>query len=80
MPITKIDVAEILAGVRRNHGALKACPRHHFKGFAEAGLGGKLTCTHCGGEMRLSDTLLYTRGYMAAGGNPEDVIEGWESA
>ena len=37
----------------------------------------RLSCIHCGGEMDLSSIARYLEGYVAAGGNPDDVLRGF---
>ena len=77
MTISREEVREIMFSVKANHSKLLNCVAHQFPAQAEYGLGCKLTCTRCGGEMRLTDIATYLRGYAAAGGNPEDVLPGW---
>lgn len=62
---------------QENQTRLRGCDRHHFEEPAEIVLGMRLTCTKCGGYMRLSDIAMYLHGYQAAGGNTDDVILGW---
>lgn len=38
---------------------------------------GKIVCFNCGGAMDLIKVSEYVRGYIAAGGNPNDVWPGW---
>jgi hypothetical protein len=73
-PYLRAMLAEAVERRRR----LDECPRHHFP--HQAGgyvLGAKVRCDRCGGDLRLSDIGLYLRGYVAAGGNPDDVMPDW---
>lgn len=80
MVMSKEEAKALATKVRDNLGRLKSCHCHLFLDFDQAGLGAKLRCEHCGGEMRISDVINYVRGYIAAGGNPEDVAQGWTAA
>ncbi len=72
--------AEAVANVEK----LNACPRHHFemtdeqvKAGPAALFGGKLTCLKCNGRMDMLHVNQYVRGYMAAGGNANDIMPGY---
>lgn len=72
--------AEAQANVERLNG----CPRHHFVMTDEqvvagpgALFGKKLTCHRCNGRMDMLGVNQYVRGYQAAGGNPNDILPGW---
>jgi hypothetical protein len=73
LPISDID--SIWADVKVNHAKIRACVRHRFPD-AEANpvkMGAKVTCTACGGTLGLTDAGYYFDGFVAAGGNPDDV-------
>ena len=64
--------------IRENQNKLDACPKHLFKltsppwpPFT------KVKCENCGGEIDRRRILDYVQGYIAAGGNPEDIVPGW---
>lgn len=62
----------ILSRVRQ----LDRCPRHLFPA-ADAGTAHKATCLACGGTLDLTAIRFYIRGYMAAGGNSEEIWPGF---
>lgn len=62
--------------VKANSARLESCPRHHFT-YAKVVVGRPVACDNCGGTMHLTDAGMYVRGYIAAGGNPDDVFPGW---
>lgn len=68
--------AEVQAKVQANSARLEGCKRHRFD-YSTVKLGQRLKCTHCGGELQLTDAGTYVKGYIAAGGNAEDVWPGW---
>lgn len=80
----KIDTKRLMADIEANNAKLNACPRHFFgltdediaKGVGYM-IGQKVTCQRCGGQLRLTDVNQYVRGFAAAGGNPNDVLPGW---
>lgn len=58
---------------------LDGCARHRFElGDPPYRFGAKFTCTVCGGEMDAVQAFRYCQGYKAAGGDPNDVIPGYE--
>lgn len=78
------DAGKLWAEISANNDKLNACPRHFFELPDEAiaeGMGAlfgkKLTCLRCHGSLRLTDINQYIRGFEAAGGNPNDVLPGW---
>lgn len=71
------DPAIMIAEIRENQKHLDGCKRHHFPTFGQVAFGMKLDCSNCGGRMCALQAGAYTRGYAAAGGNPNDVIPGW---
>lgn len=81
----RTEAKEVLAEIRANTKRLASCPAHHFPEWEAnmlcARLGeGRARCSRCGGEMRFLDIARYREGYMAAGGNPEDVCPGWSAS
>lgn len=74
----KIDPHVMLEEIRANQKRLDECKRHHFPTFPERLMfRHKLTCANCGGEIDALQAYAYTRGYIAAGGNGNDIIPGW---
>lgn len=75
-----IDFGLILEEVRANQARLDNCKRHHFPTWPEnigRALGLKVDCCNCGGTIDARMAAAYARGYAAAGGDPNDVIPGW---
>ena len=71
-------VHQILKDVQANQQKLEQCPKHKFKTpQPPLLLGMKLECIHCGGKLGLAGIGWYLRGYQAAGGDPNDIVEGW---
>lgn len=61
-----------------NRLRLDGCKRHRFDVHAiPVALGGKAVCLECGGEMPVLELAQYVRGFMAAGGDPNDVCAGF---
>lgn len=75
--IGRPEIDELWAKVRANSDRWHSCPRHHFPHEGPVNLGQKLTCDVCGAEARLTDIGNYIRGYIAAGGDPRDVMPAW---
>lgn len=71
-----LDVRSVLADAVANRKRLLACPRHQFEPATLESRYARHECLQCGGLMRLSDIGNYTRGYRAAGGDPDDVWPG----
>ena len=73
--ISKETAQKIWEQVKENLSKLNSCSSHTFGDV----LGGKemthqsFPCKKCGGLMRSHDIFVYTKGYKAAGGNPDDV-------
>lgn len=79
MTITKTEAAAILDAIKANRTKIDGCAKHLFPmGDPPYPFGMKLTCTNCGGTMDSIQAFRYTQGYKAAGGNPNDVIPGYE--
>lgn len=72
--------ALILEEIKANQSLLDNCKRHHFPTFGDVVLGMKLDCSKCGGRMDAIQAAAYTRGYVAAGGNGNDIIPGWSGS
>ncbi len=77
-----IDPALLLEEIRANQKRLDECKRHHFPTLPPTDqigtmLGLKLTCSKCGGIMDARMAASYTRGYAAAGGDPNEIIPNW---
>ena len=83
--MTDAGMKERWAAAQENVAQLDACPRHRFVLTDEqiaqgsgALFGKKLVCERCEGRMDLLHINQYIRGYKAAGGNPNDVMAGWQ--
>lgn len=72
-----MDTGEILKEVRANRALLKSCRRHTIDPSTYK-FGHKLTCIHCGGTISATEYMAYVNGYIAAGGEANDVWPGWE--
>lgn len=77
--MSKDAIVSILSEVRANRAKLDGCARHHWT-YAKLVLGQPLICDNCGGTMQITDAGMYVKGYIAAGGNAEDVWPGWNTA
>jgi hypothetical protein len=75
LPVKEID--GIWAEVKENHRKLNGCAKHKFLGGKIEKMGAKYTCLNCGGTQGLSDIGAYIKGYVAAGGDAQDVWPGW---
>lgn len=74
------DPKLVFEEIKANQQRLDACKRHHFPSWPQnisTHLGLKVDCSNCGGRMDARMVASYTRGYVAAGGNPNDIIPGW---
>lgn len=70
---------ELFASIRANNRRWESCPRHYFPHQPDGyKFGEKVTCDHCGYSDRMMNVGLYIRGYVAAGGNPADVMPDWK--
>lgn len=78
---TGIDPALLLEELKANQARLDNCPRHHFPTWPNDGLvlAQKFDCSVCGGRIDALHAYAYTRGYVAAGGNGNDIFPGWSS-
>jgi hypothetical protein len=73
------QVAVIWAHVRENRCKEQSCIGHRFDAPTGAiRIGAKFTCTVCGCELSLPDIAQYRYGYMAAGGDGDDVWPGFD--
>lgn len=75
-----IDFALVLEEIKANQKRLDQCKRHHFPSWPQnisTHLGLKVDCCNCGGQMDARMAASYTRGYAAAGGDPNEIIPGW---
>lgn len=67
--------------IAENRRRLNSCPAHQFdvsgidweRGFLPT----RFTCMNCDGSLPELSAVEYARGFAAAGGNPETVIEGF---
>lgn len=72
----------MLEEIKANQQRLDECKRHHFPTLPDndtirVAFRLKLTCSNCGGTIDALKAYAYARGYEAAGGNPNDIIPGW---
>lgn len=73
-----LEMRRLMEEVRENVRRWQACPKHRFATGAEGvRLGDRVRCEACGVDVSLLDAATYVRGYMAAGGDPEEVFPGW---
>lgn len=84
--MTGADNQRLWAEAQANVARLDGCSRHHFEMTDEqvnagpaALFGKKLTCQRCKGRMDMLGVNQYVRGFMAAGGNPNDILPGWNN-
>jgi len=72
------DTPSLLAAVQENYRRLNSCAKHQFAARGNNyRIGMKLTCQNCGGTMSLTDAGHYLRGYVAHGGQAQDIIPDW---
>lgn len=72
------DGGKLMAEIRANRNALEQCPRHDFESTNPPyEIGQKFKCRECKGLMPAIEALAYARGYQAAGGDPNKIIEGF---
>jgi hypothetical protein len=65
-------------GIRQNRTTLDNCPKHRFScEQVTITLGVKLRCLECGGDMILTEIAQYIRGYVAAGGDANEIWPGY---
>jgi hypothetical protein len=71
---------DIWAEAKENGRRLDNCRRHFFTDELPepaARFGAKLVCRNCGGKMALLYINFYIRGYVAHGGNGNEIWPGW---
>lgn len=78
----EIDYSIIVEEIKSNQKRLDSCKQHRFPTWPPPEVLAfkfrhKVTCCNCGGEMDALQAASYTRGYVAAGGNGNDVIPDW---
>lgn len=74
--LSRSELLKRLGEVKANQRRLNECKRHHFT-YSTVQLGQPIQCDNCKGTMQLTDAGQYVKGYMAAGGDPNDVWPGW---
>jgi hypothetical protein len=62
--------------IKANTAKKAACPRHLLD-LRRAPFA-RVVCGNCGGELDIGEALGYIAGYMAAGGDANDVAPNWE--
>ena len=72
------DAASLLRDIQANRQKLNACPKHSFIWENRLKFGQKLECKNCGGRMDAVQAFVYCQGFEAAGGNPNEIIEGFK--
>ena len=75
----QFETDTLLAKIKANSLKLEQCKKHSFdfpKGLALQ-FGEKLTCSNCGGTMDAVQAFRYCEGFEAAGGNPNEIIDGF---
>ncbi len=74
----KEQTKQLLQQIRDNQKRLDECSKHKFAAFdVPMQLKQKLTCLRCGGKLDAIRAKYYVDGYEAAGGNPNEIIEGY---
>lgn len=74
----EIDSKLLLEEIKANQARLDGCKQHHFPTFPERlAFRQKLDCSKCGGSIDALQAYAYTRGFAAAGGDPNEIIPGW---
>jgi len=68
----------ILEEVRANIKIKNSCKLHNITPPEELKLGHVFTCNNCGAKIRTNEIGSYIRGYQAAGGDCNDIYEGWD--
>lgn len=74
------DLALVLEEIKANQKRLDECKCHRFPTWPEhvsQRLGLKVDCINCGGTLDARMAYAYTRGYVAAGGDGNDIIPNW---
>lgn len=72
------DESPLFSEVKARRVCLDACPRHSFDlGPMPFSIGDKANCLRCGVPMSLTNIGDYIRGYIAAGGDPCDIVKDW---
>lgn len=73
-----IDAKALWAEVQDRTRKWHACPRHFFPPQQDGyRVGQRIACKHCGVAANLREIGDYVRGYIAAGGDPSDVMPDW---
>ena len=75
--LNRPDVKQRLEDARANRAKLDSCKRHVFlldRMPIPVPAGYRETCVLCGGKMGAHEAYAYLKGYIAAGGNPLDVM------
>lgn len=75
------EIKQIWAEIQENSKHLDSCEGHRFGDccFIDSSrpmTSQKLVCEHCSGSMKVQDVFRYREGYVAAGGNGDDVLSG----
>lgn len=74
--LTQQEIREAWERAEENFRSLNNCRQHKFNKPPETGVGIKLRCLACDGEMSLLNVMYYIRGYEAAGANPNEIMMG----
>jgi len=73
----KADFKAIYKQVQENQNRIEACSKHKFTEEPPFAPGQRFCCVNCGGFVPAVEAFRYVQGYIAAGGNPNDIMEGW---
>lgn len=78
------EMQKLIEEVKANTARLKLCTLHQFPAYPPLKSQGSrslpvrhLTCIRCGGQVDVINAIYYVRGYVAAGGNAEQIIPNW---
>lgn len=74
--LSRDNVKDIWAEVKANQARLRSHVRHRFPGGPVV-MGKRVTCVLCGGSLTSVDAYHYTDGYVAAGGDANDIWPGY---
>jgi hypothetical protein len=75
--MTNSEIGQIWQDVKANRIKRQACPRHTIAPNSYT-FGRKVTCLNCEATIQATEYMAYVEGYVAAGGEANDVWPGWE--
>jgi len=82
--LTQEKMLEIRDRILENRRRIDGCKQHTFRPFSamlpQHMFGQKHECLNCGGKINGEDILTYVQGYIAAGGDPTDIVPDWNAS